>query len=542
MGCFGGGGASAQREADHLAAIARYKAEVGTLKKDVSRLEREMVEQKAKSSNQIRELEEEVKTARRDANTLNGQLDRAADKEGEVAEHTVSLIQEISDLKSRLRAGGGRGAAADTDEVLYLKKQLEEAREEAKTYSEEIGDLARQVSELQSKQVEMASYKKEIKYLRMKLGDDAGSYSDDASDASNLFGFKGDLGTSSAGGNSSTNSSLLSSNNSSPIKSARGTFQIDAKNVIQTVSLTSGFFGSVSDGSVTLSKGEEASRSSNRSQSTSLRSGTTTPTRASVVTPTATGSKNITHIDAEVVSNAIKCVEDLIKRVNQSRSKGASLSNTTPRRAKSFEDNSGIEVFDLPASMRGTFEDDSTEVSVGTNTSGRRENDQQEATTDTSEQNSSFYSAASTNAGDGKEASSMRVTRGGKSPRAPRSPSASSADDLGSAILDTSSWRPVGTTGELLAVSDESTIGTLDGGDFLDDSSSCYSAYSAPVLTSSRKTRNESAVIIADLYRVQNLLSSVLEGRPHVKEQLQSSLMSANSFVRSSSGFSAVAR
>jgi hypothetical protein len=48
-----------------------------------------------------------------------------------------------------------------------------------------------------------------------------------------------------------------------------------------------------------------------------------------------------------------------------------------------------------------------------------------------------------------------------------------------------------------------------------------------------KSSRNESAVIIADLYRVQNLLSSVLEGRPHVKEQLQSSLLQPNSFARS---------
>ena len=432
--------------------------------------------------------------------------------------------------------GSGGGAADSSTEVSRLRRELEEAKEEARSYSEEIGDLARQISDFQSKHVETESYRKEIKYLRSKLGDDAGSpdsMSCSSADggagssgdgASGLFGFKGDLleSSSSYGGGSSLSAS--SSLNSSPIKSARGTFSIDSKNVIQTVSLTSGFFGGKtssidSDASITMGGG-----SSKRSAG-SMRSGSAQTSKASVVTPRE-GAALPANIDAEVVSNAIKCVEDLIKRVNQSRSKGSSLSaGAMGRRSRSFEE--GVEMFDLPASMRGTFDDDvAADCSMSTTTGASR---QVPRDGDSSEQNSSFYSAASTKEG----AASSPTKKRASSTRSPRSAGNSS----GSAIFDTSSWKPVGTTGELLAVSDDgSTIGTLEAGDEygLDDSGTLYSAYSAPLLTGSARqgSRNESAVIIADLYRVQNLLSSVLEGRPHVKEELQSSLLQPNSIAR----------
>ena len=549
MGCFGNSGAAAQREADHLALINRYKAENTSLKADVARLEREMAELRSQSADAVRQKEEEAAMVQREVVELRSQLGRATDKEGEVAEHTVSLIQEIAELKGRLRAGGsgadvvggGSGGAAAADsgssEVIRLRRELEEAKEEARSYSEEIGDLARQISDFQSRHVETESYRKEIKYLRSKLGDDAGSpdsMSCSSADggagsggdgASGLFGFKGDLleSSSSYGGGSSLSAS--SSLNSSPIKSARGTFSIDSKNVIQTVSLTSGFFGgktsSDSDASITMGGG-----SSKRSAG-SMRSGSAHTSKASAVVTPREGALPA-NIDAEVVSNAIKCVEDLIKRVNQSRSKGSSLSaGAMGRRSRSFEE--GVEVFDLPASMRGTFDDDvAADCSMSTATGASR---QVPRDGDSSEQNSSFYSAASTKEG---AASSPMKKRAASSTRSPRSPGTSS----GSAIIDTSSWKPVGTTGELLAVSDDgSTIGTLEAGDEygLDDNGSLYSAYSAPLLTGSarKSSRNESAVIIADLYRVQNLLSSVLEGRPHVKEELQSSLLQPNSFARS---------
>ena len=546
MGCFGNSGAAAQREADHLALINRYKAENASLKADVARLEREMTELRSQSADAVRQKEEEAAMVQREVMELRSQLGRATDKEGEVAEHTVSLIQEIAELKGRLRAAGagadigsgsgGAAAAADSNEVSRLRRELEEAKEEARSYSEEIGDLARQISDFQSKHVETESYRKEIKYLRSKLGDDAGSpdsMSCSSADggagsggdgASGLFGFKGDLleSSSSYGGGSSLSAS--SSLNSSPIKSARGTFSIDSKNVIQTVSLTSGFFGgktsSDSDASITMGGG-----SSKRSAG-SMRSGSAHTSKASAVVTPREGALPA-NIDAEVVSNAIKCVEDLIKRVNQSRSKGSSLSaGAMGRRSRSFEE--GVEVFDLPASMRGTFDDDvAADCSMSTATGASR---QVPRDGDSSEQNSSFYSAASTKEG---AASSPMKKRAASSTRSPRSPGTSS----GSAIIDTSSWKPVGTTGELLAVSDDgSTIGTLEAGDEygLDDNGSLYSAYSAPLLTGSarKSSRNESAVIIADLYRVQNLLSSVLEGRPHVKEELQSSLLQPNSFAR----------
>ena len=550
MGCFGNSGAAAQREADHLALINRYKAENTSLKADVARLEREMAELRSQSADAVRQKEEEAAMVQREVVELRSQLGRATDKEGEVAEHTVSLIQEIAELKGRLRAGGagvdvvgggsGGAAAADSSssEVIRLRRELEEAKEEARSYSEEIGDLARQISDFQSRHVETESYRKEIKYLRSKLGDDAGSpdsMSCSSADggagsggdgASGLFGFKGDLleSSSSYGGGSSLSAS--SSLNSSPIKSARGTFSIDSKNVIQTVSLTSGFFGGKtssigSDASITMGGG-----SSKRSAG-SMRSGSGHTSKASAVVTPREGALPA-NIDAEVVSNAIKCVEDLIKRVNQSRSKGSSLSaGAMGRRSRSFEE--GVEVFDLPASMRGTFDDDvAADCSMSTATGASR---QVPRDGDSSEQNSSFYSAASTKEG---AASSPMKKRAASSTRSPRSPGTSS----GSAIIDTSSWKPVGTTGELLAVSDDgSTIGTLEAGDEygLDDNGSLYSAYSAPLLTGSarKSSRNESAVIIADLYRVQNLLSSVLEGRPHVKEELQSSLLQPNSFARS---------
>lgn len=551
MGCFGNSGAAAQREADHLALINRYKAENTSLKADVARLEREMADLRSQSADAVRQKEEEAAMVQREVVELRSQLGRATDKEGEVAEHTVSLIQEIAELKGRLRAGGagadvvsgGSGGAAAADkgsEVIRLRRELEEAKEEARSYSEEIGDLARQISDFQSRHMETESYRKEIKYLRSKLGDDAGSpdsMSCSSADggagsggdgASGLFGFKGDLleSSSSYGGGSSLSAS--SSLNSSPIKSARGTFSIDSKNVIQTVSLTSGFFGGKtssidSDASITMGGG-----SSKRSAG-SIRSGSAHTSKASAVVTPREGAHSA-NIDAEVVSNAIKCVEDLIKRVNQSRSKGSSLSaGATGRRSRSFEE--GIEVFDLPASMRGTFDDNvAADCSMSTATGASR---QVPRDGDSSEQNSSFYSAASTKEG---AASSPMKKRAASSTRSPRSPGTSS----GSAIIDTSSWKPVGTTGELLAVSDDgSTIGTLEAGDEygLDDSGSLYSAYSAPLLTGSARkgSRNESAVIIADLYRVQNLLSSVLEGRPHVKEELQSSLRQPNSFARSGS-------
>mmetsp|Transcript_30958 Transcript_30958/g.90525 ORF Transcript_30958/g.90525 Transcript_30958/m.90525 type:complete len:555 (+) Transcript_30958:241-1905(+) len=553
MGCFGNSGAAAQREADHLALINRYKAEITSLKADVARLEREMTELRSQSAEAVLQKEEEAAMVRREMTALRSQLGQATDKEGEVAEHTVSLIQEIAELKGRLRTstggagvdvGSGGGAADSSNEVSRLRRELEEAKEEARSYSEEIGDLARQISDFQTKHVETESYRKEIKYLRSKLGSsDAGSPdsmscssadgggggggSSSGDGASDLFGFKGDLlgSSSSYGGGASLSAS--SSLNSSPIKSARGTFSIDSKNVIQTVSLTSGFFGGksssiASDASVTLGDG-----SSKRSAG-SIRSSSAHTLKASVVTPREGGALPA-NIDAEVVSNAIKCVEDLIKRVNQSRSKGSSLSaGTTGRRLRSFED--GVEVFDLPDSMRGTFDDDvAADCSMSTATGASR---QVPRDGDSSEQNSSFYSAASTKEG----AASSPMKKKASSTRSPRSPGASS----GSVIIDTSSWKPVGTTGELLAVSDDgSTIGTLEAGDEygLDDSGSLYSAYSAPLLTGSARkaSRNESAVIIADLYRVQNLLSSVLEGRPHVKEQLQSSLLQPHSFARSDS-------
>ena len=550
MGCFGNSGAAAQREADHLALINRYKAENTSLKADVARLEREMAELRSQSADAVRQKEEEAAMVQREVVELRSQLGRATDKEGEVAEHTVSLIQEIAELKGRLRAGGagadfvgggsGGAAAADSgsNEVIRLRRELEEAKEEARSYSEEIGDLARQISDFQSRHVETKSYRKEIKYLRSKLGDDAGSpdsMSCSSADggagsggdgASGLFGFKGDLleSSSSYGGGSSLSAS--SSLNSSPIKSARGTFSIDSKNVIQTVSLTSGFFGGKtssidSDASITMGGG-----SSKRSAG-SMRSGSAHTSKASAVVTPREGALPA-NIDAEVVSNAIKCVEDLIKRVNQSRSKGSSLSaGAMGRRSRSFEE--GVEVFDLPASMRGTFDDDvAADCSMSTATGASR---QVPRDGDSSEQNSSFYWAASTKEG---AASSPMKKRAASSTRSPRSPGTSS----GSAIIDTSSWKPVGTTGELLAVSDDgSTIGTLEAGDEygLDDNGSLYSAYSAPLLTGSarKSSRNESAVIIADLYRVQNLLSSVLEGRPHVKEELQSSLLQPNSVARS---------
>ena len=547
MGCFGNSGAAAQREADHLALINRYKAENTSLKADVARLEREMAELRSQSADAVRQKEEEAAMVQREVVDLRSQLGRATDKEGEVAEHTVSLIQEIAELKGRLRAGGagadfvcgGSGGAADSgsNEVIRLRRELEEAKEEARSYSEEIGDLARQISDFQSRHVETKSYRKEIKYLRSKLGDDSGSpdsMSCSSADggagsggdgASGLFGFKGDLleSSSSYGGGSSLSAS--SSLNSSPIKSARGTFSIDSKNVIQTVSLTSGFFGGKtssidSDASITMGGG-----SSKRSAG-SMRSGSAHTSKASAVVTPREGALPA-NIDAEVVSNAIKCVEDLIKRVNQSRSKGSFLSaGAMGCRSRSFEE--GVEVFDLPASMRGTFDDDvAADCSMSTATGASR---QVPRDGDSSEQNSSFYSAASTKEG----AASSPIKKKASSTRSPRSPGTSS----GSAIIDTSSWKPVGTTGELLAVSDDgSTIGTLEAGDEfgLDDNGSLYSAYSAPLLTGSARkgSRNESAVIIADLYRVQNLLNSVLEGRPHVKEELQSSLLQPNSFARS---------
>ena len=544
MGCFGNSGAASQREADHLALINRYKTENTSLKADLARLEREMAELRSQSAETVRQKEEEAAMVRREMTALRSQLGQATDKEGEVAEHTVSLIQEIAELKGRLRAGGGAGvdvgsgggAADSSTEVSRLRRELEEAKEEARSYSEEIGDLARQISDFQSKHVETESYRKEIKYLRSKLGSsDAGSPdsmscssaegggggggSSSGDGASDLFGFMGDLlgSSSSYGGGSSMSAS--SSLNSSPIKSARGTFSFDSKNVIQTVSLTSGFFGGksrsiASDASVTLGDG-----SSKRSAG-SIRSSSAHTSKASVVTPREGDLP--ANIDAEVVSNAIKCVEDLIKRVNQSRSKGSSLSvGATGRRPRSFEE--GVEVFDLPASMRGTFDDVAADCSTSTATGVSRQVPRDD---ESSEQNSSFYSAASTKEG----AASSPTKKKASSTRSPRFSTTSS----GSAIIDTSSWRPVGTTGDLLAGSeDSSTIGTLEVGDEygLDDSESLYSAYSAPLLTGSTRkgSRNESAVIIADLYRVQNLLSSVLEGRPHVKEQLQSSLLQPRS-------------
>ena len=545
MGCFGNSGAASQREADHLALINRCKTENTSLKADLARLEREMAELRSQSAETVRQKEEEAAMVRREMTALRSQLGQATDKEGEVAEHTVSLIQEIADLKGRLRAAGGAGvdvgsgggAADSITEVSRLRGELEEAKEEARSYSEEIGDLARQISDFQSKHVETESYRKEIKYLRSKLGSsDAGSPDSmscssaegggggggggsSGDGASDLFGFMGDLlgSSSSYGGGSSMSAS--SSLNSSPIKSARGTFSFDSKNVIQTVSLTSGFFGGksrsiASDASVTLGDG-----SSKRSTG-SIRSSSAHTSKASVVTPREGDLP--ANIDAEVVSNAIKCVEDLIKRVNQSRSKGSSLSaGATGRRPRSFEE--GVEVFDLPASMRGTFDDVAADCSTSTATGVSR---QVPTDDESSEQNSSFYSAASTKEG----AASSPTKKKASSTRSPRFSTTSS----GSAIIDTSSWRPVGTTGDLLAGSeDSSTIGTLEVGDEygLDDSESLYSAYSAPLLTGSTRkgSRNESAVIIADLYRVQNLLSSVLEGRPHVKEQLQSSLLQPHS-------------
>ena len=541
MGCFGNSGAASQREADHLALINRCKTENTSLKADLARLEREMAELRSQSAETVRQKEEEAAMVRREMTALRSQLGQATDKEGEVAEHTVSLIQEIADLKGRLRAGGagvdvgsGGGAADSITEVSRLRGELEEAKEEARSYSEEIGDLARQISDFQSKHVETESYRKEIKYLRSKLGSsDAGSPDSmscssaeggggggsSGDGASDLFGFMGDLlgSSSSYGGGSSMSAS--SSLNSSPIKSARGTFSFDSKNVIQTVSLTSGFFGGksrsiASDASVTLGDG-----SSKRSTG-SIRSSSAHTSKASVVTPREGDLP--ANIDAEVVSNAIKCVEDLIKRVNQSRSKGSSLSaGATGRRPRSFEE--GVEVFDLPASMRGTFDDVAADCSTSTATGVSR---QVPTDDESSEQNSSFYSAASTKEG----AASSPTKKKASSTRSPRFSTTSS----GSAIIDTSSWRPVGTTGDLLAGSeDSSTIGTLEVGDEygLDDSESLYSAYSAPLLTGSTRkgSRNESAIIIADLYRVQNLLSSVLEGRPHVKEQLQSSLLQPHS-------------
>ena len=542
MGCFGNSGAASQREADHLALINRCKTENTSLKADLARLEREMAELRSQSAETVRQKEEEAAMVRREMTALRSQLGQATDKEGEVAEHTVSLIQEIADLKGRLRAAGGAGvdvgsgggAADSITEVSRLRGELEEAKEEARSYSEEIGDLARQISDFQSKHVETESYRKEIKYLRSKLGSsDAGSPDSmscssaeggggggsSGDGASDLFGFMGDLlgSSSSYGGGSSMSAS--SSLNSSPIKSARGTFSFDSKNVIQTVSLTSGFFGGksrsiASDASVTLGDG-----SSKRSTG-SIRSSSAHTSKASVVTPREGDLP--ANIDAEVVSNAIKCVEDLIKRVNQSRSKGSSLSaGATGRRPRSFEE--GVEVFDLPASMRGTFDDVAADCSTSTATGVSR---QVPTDDESSEQNSSFYSAASTKEG----AASSPTKKKASSTRSPRFSTTSS----GSAIIDTSSWRPVGTTGDLLAGSeDSSTIGTLEVGDEygLDDSESLYSAYSAPLLTGSTRkgSRNESAIIIADLYRVQNLLSSVLEGRPHVKEQLQSSLLQPHS-------------
>ena len=545
MGCFGNSGAASQREADHLALINRCKTENTSLKADLARLEREMAELRSQSAETVRQKEEEAAMVRREMTALRSQLGQATDKEGEVAEHTVSLIQEIADLKGRLRAAGGAGvdvgsgggAADSITEVSRLRGELEEAKEEARSYSEEIGDLARQISDFQSKHVETESYRKEIKYLRSKLGSsDAGSPDSmscssaegggggggggsSGDGASDLFGFMGDLlgSSSSYGGGSSMSAS--SSLNSSPIKSARGTFSFDSKNVIQTVSLTSGFFGGksrsiASDASVTLGDG-----SSKRSTG-SIRSSSAHTSKASVVTPREGDLP--ANIDAEVVSNAIKCVEDLIKRVNQSRSKGSSLSaGATGRRPRSFEED--VEVFDLPASMRGTFDDVAADCSTSTATGVSR---QVPTDDESSEQNSSFYSAASTKEG----AASSPTKKKASSTRSPRFSTTSS----GSAIIDTSSWRPVGTTGDLLAGSeDSSTIGTLEVGDEygLDDSESLYSAYSAPLLTGSTRkgSRNESAVIIADLYRVQNLLSSVLEGRPHVKEQLQSSLLQPHS-------------
>lgn len=525
-----------------MALINRYKTENASLKADLARLEREMAELRSQSAETVRQKEEEAAMVRREMTALRSQLGQATDKEGEVAEHTVSLIQEIAELKGRLRAGGGAGvdvgsgggAADSSTEVSRLRRELEEAKEEARSYSEEIGDLARQISDFQSKHVETESYRKEIKYLRSKLGSsDAGSPDSmscssaeggggggsSGDGASDLFGFMGDLlgSSSSYGGGSSMSAS--SSLNSSPIKSARGTFSFDSKNVIQTVSLTSGFFGGksrsiASDASVTLGDG-----SSKRSAG-SIRSSSAHTSKASVVTPREGDLP--ANIDAEVVSNAIKCVEDLIKRVNQSRSKGSSLSaGAMGRRPRSFEE--GVEVFDLPASMRGTFDDVAADCSTSTATGVSRQVPRDD---ESSEQNSSFYSAASTKEG----AASSPTKKKASSTRSPRFSTTSS----GSAIIDTSSWRPVGTTGDLLAGSeDSSTIGTLEVGDDygLDDSESLYSAYSAPLLTGSTRkgSRNESAVIIADLYRVQNLLSSVLEGRPHVKEQLQSSLLQPRS-------------
>ena len=60
MGCFGNSGAAAQREADHLALINRYKAENTSLKADVARLEREMAELRSQSADAVRQKEEEA--------------------------------------------------------------------------------------------------------------------------------------------------------------------------------------------------------------------------------------------------------------------------------------------------------------------------------------------------------------------------------------------------------------------------------------------------------------------------------------------------
>ena len=306
----------------------------------------------------------------------------------------------------------------------------------------------------------------------------------------------------------------LSSRASEPAKSTKGAFE----NVIKTVSLTSGFIGSFGS-----SSGERSGRSSGEGN-------VVTPTAAAALSRGQTAAAAAAaqpNIDAEVVESAIACVDELIRRVNESRSKKAAPfvtpSKAPMKKSQSFGDVLIAGMEDL-MSLGGGRDDATTSVGEG----------------------ASFYSAGGESTAYGDGAPSWRgvgAAGGSRSMRSMRSARSShrSPAQSSSSVADAMEWKPVGTTGELMAVSDDdaSTICTADHGDHLDlDDESLFSgqsARSAPIL--SRKERNESAVIIADLYRVQNLLSSVLEGRPHVKQELQSTMLPQN-FASAQSGAS----
>ena len=566
MGCFGGGSASSRREADLRRVAERYSNEAKALQGEVAQLSSALSQVRDEANSALAEADEKADMAQREARDLRDRLRRKTGREEEAAEHTVALIQEVAELKRRLReaeaAGGGGGNEEGSDdsdddgETALLRRQLREAREEARAASQETSSLTQQLYEARERaNRERAELRNEIQ--RLKSGSVAGSASvttigDERSDASDLYGLRSDLASRTSGsvmaasmadgdaaspsGASRGGRSLrsfrsgrsgrsLSSRASEPAKSTKGAFE----NVIKTVSLTSGFIGSFGS-----SSGERSGRSSGEGN-------VVTPTAAAALSRGQTAAAAAQpNIDAEVVESAIACVDELIRRVNESRSKKAAPfvtpSKAPMKKSQSFGDVLIAGMEDL-MSLGGGRDDATTSVGEG----------------------ASFYSAGgeSTAYGDGapswrgvgaaggsptsrSAARSSGASRSMRSMRSARSSHRSPAQSS-SSVADGMEWKPVGTTGELMAVSDDdaSTICTADHGDHLDlDDESLFSgqsARSAPIL--SRKERNESAVIIADLYRVQNLLSSVLEGRPHVKQELQSTMLPQN-FASAQSGAS----